>query len=116
MDPTVQNIGRNSLPDGEGNLARRRRVPRPGLADVGRSSPSERRAAAGACATIGQRLVQFVLVFVIVTFTVMAAPGSARTDPARDLAGGAVSEAQIEQVKEDYPYLDEPLPCSTATG
>jgi peptide/nickel transport system permease protein len=30
-------------------------------------------------------------------------------DPIRDLAGGAVSDAQIAQVKEDYPYLDKPL-------
>ena len=58
---------------------------------------------------VGQRLIQFVLVFVIVTFMVLAATRIGSTDPARDLAGGAVSEAQIEQVKEDYPYLDKPL-------
>jgi peptide/nickel transport system permease protein len=57
----------------------------------------------------GQRLIQFVLVFVVVTFVVMAATRIGSTDPARDLAGGAVSEAQIAQVEEDYPYLDEPL-------
>ena len=56
-----------------------------------------------------QRLIQFVLVFVVVTFMVMAATRIGSTDPARDLAGGAVSEAQIAQVKEDYPYLDKPL-------
>ena len=56
-----------------------------------------------------QRLIQFVLVFIVVTFMVMAATRIGSTDPARDLAGGAVSEAQIEQVKEDYPYLDKPL-------
>jgi peptide/nickel transport system permease protein len=56
-----------------------------------------------------QRLIQFVLVFVVVTFLVMAATRIGSTDPARDLAGGAVSEAQIAQVKEDYPYLDKPL-------
>jgi peptide/nickel transport system permease protein len=56
-----------------------------------------------------QRLIQFVLVFVVVTFIVMAATRIGSQDPARDLAGGAVSEAQIEQVKEDYPYLDKPL-------
>jgi peptide/nickel transport system permease protein len=58
---------------------------------------------------LGQRLIQFVLVFVVVTFGVMAATRLGSTDPARDLAGGAVSEAQIAQVEEDYPYLDEPL-------
>ncbi len=58
---------------------------------------------------LGQRLIQFVLVFVVVTFGVMAATRIGSTDPARDLAGGAVSEAQIAQVEEDYPYLDEPL-------
>jgi peptide/nickel transport system permease protein len=56
-----------------------------------------------------QRLIQFVLVFIVVTFMVMAATRIGSTDPARDLAGGAVSEAQIEQVKQDYPYLDKPL-------
>ena len=34
MEPNVQNIGRDPLPDGSGFLARRRRVPRPGLADA----------------------------------------------------------------------------------
>ncbi len=58
---------------------------------------------------LAQRLAQFVLVFVVVTFVVMAATRIGSTDPARDLAGGAVSEAQIELVKEDYPYLDDPL-------
>jgi len=56
-----------------------------------------------------QRLIQFVLVFIVVTFVVMAATRIGSTDPARDLAGGAVSEAQIAQVEEDYPYLDKPL-------
>ena len=56
-----------------------------------------------------QRLVQFILVFVVVTFTVLAFTRIGSTDPARDLAGGAVSEAQIAQVEEDYPYLDKPL-------
>jgi peptide/nickel transport system permease protein len=56
-----------------------------------------------------QRLLQFVLVFIVVTFVVMAATRIGSTDPARDRAGGAVSEAQIEQVKQDYPYLDKPL-------
>jgi peptide/nickel transport system permease protein len=56
-----------------------------------------------------QRLIQFVLVFVVVTFLVLAATRIGSTDPARELAGGAVSEAQLEQVKEDYPYLDKPL-------
>ena len=59
---------------------------------------------------IGQRLLHFVLVFIIVTFSIMVATRIGSTDPARDLAGGAVSEAQIEQVKQDYPYLDDPLP------
>jgi peptide/nickel transport system permease protein len=57
----------------------------------------------------GQRLIQFVLVFVVVTFVVMAATRIGSADPARDLAGGAVSEAQIQQVEKDYPYLDKPL-------
>lgn len=58
---------------------------------------------------VAQRLIQFVLVFVVVTFTVLAATRIGSIDPARDLAGGAVTEAQIAQVKDDYPYLDDPI-------
>jgi peptide/nickel transport system permease protein len=56
-----------------------------------------------------QRLLQFVIVFVVVTFSVMCMTRIGSTDPVRDLAGGAVSDAQIAQVMEDYPYLDKPL-------
>jgi peptide/nickel transport system permease protein len=56
-----------------------------------------------------QRLLQFVIVFVVVTFLVMCFTRIGSTDPVRDLAGGAVSDAQIAQVMEDYPYLDKPL-------
>ncbi len=58
---------------------------------------------------VGQRLVQFILVFIVVTFLVLAATRVGSLDPARDLAGGIASEAQIAQVKEDVPYLDDPL-------
>lgn len=58
---------------------------------------------------VAQRLLQFVLVFVVVTFLVLAATRIGSLDPARDLAGGIVTEAQIAQVKEDVPYLDDPL-------
>jgi peptide/nickel transport system permease protein len=56
-----------------------------------------------------QRFVQFLIVFVIVTFTVMVVTRIGSDDPIRDLAGGTVSEAQMAQVQEDYPYLDDPL-------
>jgi peptide/nickel transport system permease protein len=56
-----------------------------------------------------QRLIQFVLVFIVVTFVVMAATRIGSADPARDLAGGTVSETQLAQVHKDYPYLDKPL-------
>ena len=56
-----------------------------------------------------QRLFQFLIVFVIVTFVVMVFTRIGSRDPVRDLAGGAVGEAQIEQVRQDYPYLDKPL-------
>jgi peptide/nickel transport system permease protein len=56
-----------------------------------------------------QRLGQFVIVFVVVTFTVMAVTRIGSADPVRDLAGGTVSDAQIQQVLEDYPYLDDGL-------
>ncbi len=59
---------------------------------------------------LGQRLIQFILVFIVVTFTVMAVTRMGSTDPVRDLAGGTVSDEQLQRVSEDYPYLDEPLP------
>ena len=58
---------------------------------------------------VGQRLTQFVLVFVVVTFAVLAATRIGSLDPARDLAGGFASEQQLELVRADYPYLDAPL-------
>ena len=58
---------------------------------------------------VAQRLLQFCLVFIVVTFLVLAFTRIGSLDPARDLAGGVVTEAQIEQVKEDVPYLDDPL-------
>jgi peptide/nickel transport system permease protein len=57
-----------------------------------------------------QRVVQFAIVFVIVTFIVLVATRIGSKDPVRDLAGGSVGEDQIAQVKEDYPYLDDPYP------
>jgi peptide/nickel transport system permease protein len=39
----------------------------------------------------------------------MAVSRIGSADPVRDLAGGTVSEAQIQQVLEDYPYLDDGL-------
>jgi peptide/nickel transport system permease protein len=56
-----------------------------------------------------QRLAQFSLVFIIVTFTVMVATRIGSRDPVRDLAGGFASDEQIKQVLIDYPYLDQPL-------
>jgi peptide/nickel transport system permease protein len=56
-----------------------------------------------------QRLLQFALVFLIVTFIVMLATRIGSQDPIRDLAGGTVSDAQIEKVLADYPYLEQPL-------
>lgn len=56
-----------------------------------------------------QRVGQFIIVFVVVTFVVMVATRIGSKDIARDLAGGTVSDALIERVNEDYPYLDKPL-------
>lgn len=56
-----------------------------------------------------QRLGQFVVVFVVVTFVVMVATRIGSKDVARDLAGGTVSDALIQRVNDDYPYLDKPL-------
>lgn len=56
-----------------------------------------------------QRIGQFVIVFIVVTFIVMVATRIGSSDPLRDLAGGQVSDAQIAQTAEDFPYLDKPL-------
>src|SRR5688572_3656072 len=56
-----------------------------------------------------QRFAQFLIVFFIVTFSVMVFTRIGSTDPVRDLAGGTVSEQQMQQVLEDYPYLEDPL-------
>ncbi|MFZ1491590.1 MAG: ABC transporter permease [Ilumatobacteraceae bacterium] len=53
-----------------------------------------------------QRIAQFAIVFVIVTFVVMVATRIGSSDPVRDLAGGTVSDEVIEKVRADYPYLD----------
>lgn len=54
------------------------------------------------------RLVQFVIVILVVTFTVLAISRIGSKDPARDLAGGAVSQEQVDQVTERY-HLDDPI-------
>lgn len=59
---------------------------------------------------LGQRLLQFVLVFVVVTFLVMAATRIGVDDLYREVAGGTVSEDRIEVVQREYPYLNDPLP------
>lgn len=56
-----------------------------------------------------QRLGQFVIVFVVVTFIVLVATRVGSEDPVRDLAGGIASESVIAQIEQDYPYLDKPL-------
>lgn len=58
---------------------------------------------------VSQRLLQFVVVFLVVTFVVMMATRIGSQDPIRDLAGGAVSDQQIARVLNDYPYLDQSL-------
>lgn len=56
-----------------------------------------------------QRLGQFAIVFVVVTFIVLVATRIGSEDPVRDLAGGIASDSVIAQVEQDYPYLDKPL-------
>jgi len=56
-----------------------------------------------------QRLGQFAIVFVVVTFIVLVATRIGSEDPVRDLAGGIASDSVLAQVEEDYPYLDKPL-------
>ncbi len=65
---------------------------------------------------LGQRLIQFVLVFVIVTFVVMVSTRIGSTDPARDLAGGAVSEQRSHRSRRTTPISTSRCPCSTSTG
>lgn len=56
-----------------------------------------------------QRIGQFIIVFVVVTFVVMCATRIGSKDVVRDLAGGTVGEEVIAKVEADYPYLDKPL-------
>ncbi len=56
-----------------------------------------------------QRFVQFLIVFVVVTFIVLAATRIGSSDPLRDLAGGQVNQERLDEVSADYPYLDKPL-------
>jgi peptide/nickel transport system permease protein len=56
-----------------------------------------------------QRILQFIIVFILVTFLVMVFTRIGSQDPVRDLAGGAVGEEQLQRVLRDYPYLDDPL-------
>ena len=55
-----------------------------------------------------QRIVQFFLVFLIVTFLVFVMTRVGSTDPARDLAGGSVQQELVDEVSERY-HLDSPL-------
>jgi peptide/nickel transport system permease protein len=54
------------------------------------------------------RLVQFVIVIVVVTFAVLAISRIGSKDPARDLAGGAVSQERVDEVTARF-HLDEPI-------
>jgi peptide/nickel transport system permease protein len=55
------------------------------------------------------RIVRFIFVFILVTFSVMVATRIGSKDIVRDLAGGQVSDQVIAQVEADFPYLDKPL-------
>ena len=54
------------------------------------------------------RLVQFVIVILVVTFAVLAISRIGSKDPARDLAGGAVSQERVDEVTARF-HLDEPI-------
>lgn len=60
-----------------------------------------------------QRILQFLVVFVLVTFMVFVATRIGSDDPARDLAGGTVQQELVDQVTERY-HLDAPLPVQYA--
>ena len=45
-----------------------------------------------------QRLGQFILVFLVVTFLVMVITRVGSKDPARDLAGGLVAQEQVDEL------------------
>lgn len=57
-----------------------------------------------------QRLGQFVIVFVVVTFAVLAATRIGSKDPALELAGGIPNQVVIDRINHDYPYLNDPVP------
>jgi peptide/nickel transport system permease protein len=54
------------------------------------------------------RLVQFLIVILVVTFAVLAISRIGSEDPARDLAGGAVTQEQVDEVAARY-HLDDPI-------
>lgn len=54
-----------------------------------------------------QRIGQFLIVFLVVTFVVMVVTRLGSKDIVRDLAGGTVGEEVISKVEADYPYLDK---------
>lgn len=56
-----------------------------------------------------QRLLQFVVVFLIVTFAVLATTRIGSKDPALDLAGGITNQATLDRINADYPYLHDPV-------
>ena len=59
---------------------------------------------------LGQRLIQFVLVFILVTFLVMVATRIGSRDPARISWAGPSATSRSNGSMTDYPYLDDPLP------
>jgi peptide/nickel transport system permease protein len=54
------------------------------------------------------RLAQFVIVILVVTFAVLAISRIGSKDPARDLAGGAVSQERVDEVSDRF-HLDDPI-------
>ena len=101
---------RRRLPGRCGFMARRRRVPRPGLARLGRSSqPDEARRARHALRRATTAPVRPRLRHRHVhRHGGDRASGSDRPRP-RPRGRGASARSRSQQVDEDYPYLDEPL-------
>jgi peptide/nickel transport system permease protein len=60
-----------------------------------------------------QRFVQFLIVFLIVTFLVMVAIRAGRDDVAVEMTGGFATPERVEEIRELYK-LDEPFPVQYA--
>lgn len=57
-----------------------------------------------------QRLLHFAVVFIVVTFVVLVATRIGSESALEEVTPATASDVRREQIAEQYPYLDDPLP------